>query len=151
MKNVALKIIDPRIGSQFPMPGYATEGSAGIDLRACIDEPLTLAPGSKALIGAGFAMHMKDTSMAATLLPRSGLGYKNGIVLKNLVGLLDADYQGEVKIAAWNTGDEAYTIEPGDRIAQMVFLPIIQPEFNVVEEFDVSERGEGGFGHTGKG
>lgn len=149
MKKVELKILDRRIGNEFPLPHYATEGSAGMDLRACIDAPLELKPGQTELIPSGIAIHMQDAKMAATLLPRSGLGHKHGVVLGNLVGLIDSDYQGQVFVSCWNRGDTTFTIEPGERIAQMVFVPVIQAEFEVVEEFDVSERGAGGFGHTG--
>ena len=149
MKKVELKILDKRIGNEFPLPHYATEGSAGMDLRACIDAPLELKPGQTELIPSGIAIHMQDAKMAATLLPRSGLGHKHGVVLGNLVGLIDSDYQGQVFLSCWNRGDTTFTIEPGERIAQMVFVPVIQAEFEVVEAFDASERGAGGFGHTG--
>lgn len=149
MKKVELKILDERIGSEFPLPHYATEGSAGMDLRACIDAPLELKPGQTELIPSGIAIHMQDAKMAATLLPRSGLGHKHGVVLGNLVGLIDSDYQGQVFVSCWNRGDTTFTVEPGERIAQMVFVPVIQAEFEVVEAFDTSERGAGGFGHTG--
>lgn len=149
MKKVELKILDARIGGEFPLPHYATEGSAGMDLRACIDEPLELKPGQTELIPSGIAIHMQDAKMAATLLPRSGLGHKHGVVLGNLVGLIDSDYQGQVFVSCWNRGDTTFTIEPGERIAQMVFVPVIQAAFEVVDEFDASERGAGGFGHTG--
>jgi len=150
MKKVELKILDSRIGGEYPLPHYATDGSAGMDLRACIDEPLELNPGQTELIPSGIAIHMEDREMAATLLPRSGLGHKHGVVLGNLVGLIDSDYQGQVFVSCWNRGDTTFTIEPGERIAQMVFVPVIQAEFEVVDEFDTSERGAGGFGHTGK-
>jgi len=150
MKKVELKILDSRIGGEYPLPHYATDGSAGMDMRACIDEPLELNPGQTELIPSGIAIHMEDREMAATLLPRSGLGHKHGVVLGNLVGLIDSDYQGQVFVSCWNRGDTTFTIEPGERIAQMVFVPIIQAEFEVVDEFDTSERGAGGFGHTGK-
>ncbi len=149
MKKVELKILDQRIGSEFPLPHYATEGSAGMDLRACLDAPLELKPGQTELIPSGIAIHMQDAKMAATLLPRSGLGHKHGVVLGNLVGLIDSDYQGQVFVSCWNRGDTTFTIEPGERIAQMVFVPVIQAAFEVVEAFDASERGAGGFGHTG--
>lgn len=149
MKKVELKILDGRIGNEFPLPHYATEGSAGMDLRACIDGPLELKPGQTELIPSGIAIHMQDAKMAATLLPRSGLGHKHGVVLGNLVGLIDSDYQGQVFVSCWNRGDTTFTIEPGERIAQMVFVPVIQAEFEVVDEFDATERGAGGFGHTG--
>lgn len=151
MKKVELKILDERIGAEYPLPHYATGGSAGMDLRACIDGPLELAPGQTELIPTGIAIHMQDAKMAATLLPRSGLGHKHGVVLGNLVGLIDSDYQGQVFVSCWNRGNSAFTVEPGERIAQMVFVPVIQAEFEVVEAFGVSERGAGGFGHTGRG
>jgi dUTP pyrophosphatase len=149
MQQVEVKILDDRIGKDIPLPTYATEGSAGIDLRACIDQDVTLQPGQTELIPTGIAIHMKNTNMAATILPRSGLGHKKGIVLGNLVGLIDSDYQGQLFISCWNRGQEAYTIEPAERIAQLVFLPIIQPRFVVVDDFASSERGEGGFGSSG--
>jgi dUTP pyrophosphatase len=151
MKKVELKILDERIGGEFPLPHYATEGSAGMDLRACIDGALELKPGQTELIPTGIAIHMQDQTMAATLLPRSGLGHKHGVVLGNLVGLIDSDYQGQVFVSCWNRGETTFIVELGERIAQMVFVPIIQAEFEVVEEFDVSQRGAGGFGHTGRG
>ena len=149
-KKIDVKILDKRINTEFPMPSYATEGSAGIDLRACLDDSLQLAPGETQLIPTGIAIHMGDPTIAATILPRSGLGHKHGIVLGNLVGLIDSDYQGQVFVSCWNRGNDHYTIEPGDRIAQLVFLPVIQAEFNVVEDFEDSARGSGGFGHSGK-
>ncbi|WP_371194465.1 dUTP diphosphatase [Glaciecola sp. SC05] len=150
MQQVEVKILDARIGKDIPLPSYATEGSAGIDLRACIDKSITLVPGQTELIATGIAIHMKNKNMAATILPRSGLGHKKGIVLGNLVGLIDSDYQGQLFISCWNRGQESYTIEPAERIAQLVFLPIIQPRFVVVDEFENTERGEGGFGSSGK-
>ena len=150
MHTVQLKILDKRIGNDFPVPAYATTGSAGIDLRACVDEHVHVDPGETHLIPTGIAIHMDDTGMAAVLLPRSGLGHKHGIVLGNLVGLIDSDYQGQVFVSVWNRGREHFSIEPGDRICQMVFVPVIQAEFDVVDEFDESHRGDGGFGHTGK-
>ena len=150
-RAIQLKILDARIGGEFPLPAYATPGSAGIDLRACIDEPVTLAPGETVLIPSGIAVHMQDPGMAATLLPRSGLGHKHGIVLGNLTGLIDSDYQGQIFVSCWNRGSETFVIEIGERIAQMVFVPVIQAEFEVVEAFAGSERGAGGFGHTGRG
>lgn len=149
MQQVQVKILDKRIGTEFEMPAYATAGSAGVDLRACLGEKLCIAPGDTVLISTGISIYMADPKLAATILPRSGLGHKHGIVLGNLVGLIDSDYQGEVKISCWNRGNDHFTIEPGDRIAQLVFLPVVQVDFNVVEEFVESERGEGGFGHTG--
>jgi dUTP pyrophosphatase len=150
MNRVEVKILDPRVGKQFPLPDYATPGSAGIDLRACLDSSLTLAPGACELIPTGMAIHMGDSNMAAVILPRSGLGHKHGIVLGNLVGLIDSDYQGQLFISVWNRGSDSFTVEPGDRVAQLVFVPVLHPEFVVVEEFASSERGEGGFGHSGK-
>ncbi|WP_086981690.1 dUTP diphosphatase [Vibrio aphrogenes] len=149
-KKIDVKILDSRIGNQFPLPAYATEGSAGLDLRACLDQDLSIEPGQTHLIPTGLAIHIADPGLAATILPRSGLGHKHGIVLGNLVGLIDSDYQGPLMVSIWNRGQETFTIEPGDRIAQLVFVPIVQAEFNVVEDFDATERGEGGFGHSGK-
>ena len=149
MKPVQLKILDSRLGTEFPLPDYATIGSAGMDLRACLDDILTIAPGETRLVPTGFAMHMADTGMAAVILPRSGLGHKHGIVLGNLVGLIDSDYQGQVYVSCWNRSDSAFAIEPGARIAQMVFLPVVQAQWEIVPEFDSSDRGGGGFGHTG--
>ena len=148
-KTIDLKIIDPRIGSDFNLPEYQTDGSAGVDLQACIDQTVSIQPGDTELIPSGIAIHIKDPSLAAVLLPRSGLGHKKGLVLGNLVGLIDSDYQGQVFISCWNRGSEQIDIEPGMRIAQMVFLPVEQVNFNVVEDFNESERGSGGFGHTG--
>lgn len=150
MKNIEVKILDPKIGNEIPLPAYATDGSAGVDLRACIDEAITLEPGQTELIPTGIAIHMQDKNLAATILPRSGLGHKHGIVLGNLVGLIDSDYQGQLFISCWNRGDTTFEIESGDRIAQLVFLPVIQAQFEIVEEFEQSDRGEGGFGHSGK-
>ncbi len=149
MIEVELKILDPRIGTEFPLPVAATPGSAGMDLRALLDAPLLLAPGASALIATGIAIHIGDAGYCALILPRSGLGHKHGIVLGNLVGLIDADYQGPLMISCWNRGSVAYTIEPGERIAQLVFLPVARAGFRVVEEFAVSQRGDGGFGHSG--
>ncbi len=148
--EIQLKILDDRLGETIPLPEYATSGSAGLDLRACLESPLTLAPGETALIPTGLAIHIGDASLAAVLLPRSGLGHKHGIVLGNLVGLIDSDYQGEVMVSCWNRGVESFTIQVGERIAQMVFVPVVQAEFQVVKEFSESERGKGGFGHTGR-
>lgn len=146
---VDVKILDARVGDKFPLPSYATPGSAGLDLRACLDQALTVAAGETVLIGTGLAVHIEDPGLAATILPRSGLGHKHGIVLGNLVGLIDSDYQGELKVSVWNRSTEPFTIEPGERIAQMVILPVVQVEFNVVAEFADSSRGDGGFGHSG--
>ena len=145
---IQLKILDKRIAEQLPQ--YATDGSAGLDMRACIDAPITLKAGESALIPTGLAIHLADPKMAAVLLPRSGLGHKNGIVLGNLVGLIDSDYQGEVKVSLWNRSNTDFVVEPFARIAQMVIIPVIQAAFEVVDEFDESQRGAGGFGSTGK-
>lgn len=150
MKKVQLKILDNRLGKEIPLPDYATPGSAGLDLRACLEQTTIIQPGETLLIPTGLAIHVEDPAMAAILLPRSGLGHKHGIVLGNLVGLIDSDYQGQVFVSCWNRGDTAFTIEIGERIAQMVFVPVIQAEFELVSEFDNSHRGAGGFGHTGR-
>lgn len=147
--HIELKILDPRMGKDYPLPEYATQGSAGVDLRACIDEPLEIKPGATELVPSGIAIHMEDPGMAAVILPRSGLGHKHGLVLGNLVGLIDSDYQGQVFVSCWNRGSESFTIEPGLRLAQMVFVPVVQASFSVVEEFSPSQRGAGGFGHSG--
>ena len=149
MRPIELKILDDRLGGPWPLPRYATEGSAGIDLRACLDQPRTLAPGETELISSGIAVHMDDPHLAAVVLPRSGLGHKHGIVLGNGVGLIDSDYQGTIFVSCWNRGREPFTIEPGERIAQLVFVPVVQAEFRVVDAFTPTARGEGGFGHTG--
>ena len=149
-KKVDIKILNQRINKDFGVPQYETEGSAGIDLRACIDSPINLAPGQTELIPSGIAIHINDPTLAAVILPRSGLGHKQGLVLGNLVGLIDSDYQGQVFISCWNRGNQLILIEPGLRLAQMVFVPIQQVDFRVVEEFEMTDRGEGGFGHTGK-
>lgn len=149
MKKIQLKILDARLGNEIALPEYATSGSAGLDLRACIDAALELKPGDTVLIPTGLAMHISDPMLAAVLLPRSGLGHKHGVVLGNLVGLIDSDYQGQVFVSIWNRSDTAFTINVGERIAQMVFVPIVQVEFEQVEAFDDSDRGAGGFGHTG--
>jgi dUTP pyrophosphatase len=149
MTFIQLKILDSRIGKQIPLPEYTTAGSAGLDLRACLDEPLVLNPGNTVLIETGIAVHIGDPGLAAVILPRSGLGHKHGIVLGNLVGLIDSDYQGPLKISCWNRGIQDYTIQPGERIAQLVVFPVQQIQFALVQEFDNTERGEGGFGHTG--
>ena len=151
MKKIQLKILDPRLGKQFPLPEYATPGSAGLDLRACLDQPLQVAPGDTILIKTGIALYIADDTIAATLLPRSGLGHKHGIVLGNLVGLIDSDYQGPLMVSVWNRGDATYTIAPGERIAQLVFVPIIKAQFAIVDEFILTERGDGGFGSSGRG
>lgn len=151
MKPVQIKVLDSRLGVEFPLPDYATAGSAGMDLRACLDSTLTVAPGETHLIPTGFAMHMSDSGLAAVILPRSGLGHKHGIVLGNLVGLIDSDYQGQVYVSCWNRSDRDFVVEPGARIAQMVFLPVVQARWEQVETFDSSDRGAGGFGHTGQG
>lgn len=150
MHKIQLKILDPRLGNEIPMPAYATSGSAGIDLRACLDEDVTLAAGDTLLIPTGIAIHINDAQLAAVLLPRSGLGHKHGIVLGNLVGLIDSDYQGQIFVSCWNRGKDSFTIQVAERIAQMVFVPVVQAEFEQVAEFDQSERGAGGFGHTGQ-
>jgi dUTP pyrophosphatase len=149
LKPVQIKILDPRLGTEFPLPDYATPGSAGLDLRACVDQPLDIAPGETQLIPTGFAMHMQDNDLAAVILPRSGLGHKHGIVLGNGVGLIDSDYQGQVFVSCWNRSADAFRIEPGARIAQLVFLPVVRARWERVEEFQASDRGGGGFGHTG--
>ncbi|MCW8329570.1 dUTP diphosphatase [Photobacterium sp. SDRW27] len=150
MKKIDLKILDPRIGNEFPLPAYATEGSAGLDLRACLDNALLVEPGQTHLVPTGLAIHIADPCLAATILPRSGLGHKHGIVLGNLVGLIDSDYQGQLMVSVWNRGHSTFTIEPGDRIAQLVFVPVVQADFNIVSDFASSDRGEGGFGHSGR-
>lgn len=150
MKKIQLKILDPRLGKDIALPAYATHGSAGLDLRACLDEALVLSPGQSALIPTGLAIHIADPHLAAVLLPRSGLGHKHGIVLGNLVGLIDSDYQGQVFVSCWNRGDQSFTIEIGERIAQMVFVPVVQAEFECVTDFDETSRGSGGFGHSGR-
>ena len=149
MQSIELKILDPRVGDSIPLPHYATDGSAGLDMRACIDEALTVNPGDTVLVPTGLAIHVADPSLAAVLLPRSGLGHKHGLVLGNLTGLIDSDYQGQVFISCWNRGSKAYEVQPGERIAQMVIIPVAQVEFKVVEEFAASDRGAGGFGHSG--
>ncbi|MFD2231692.1 dUTP diphosphatase [Alkalimarinus sediminis] len=148
-KNLQLKIMDARLGNEIPMPTYATEGSAGIDLRACLDESIEIQPGETILVPTGMAIYIEDPGLAAVLLPRSGLGHKHGVVLGNLVGLIDSDYQGQLMVSCWNRGDKPFTINIGERIAQMVLVPVVQAEFEIVTEFDDSHRGEGGFGSTG--
>jgi dUTP pyrophosphatase len=149
LRSIELKILDPRVGDSIPLPHYATDGSAGLDMRACIDEPVTVESGSTELIPTGLAIHIGDASLAAVLLPRSGLGHKHGLVLGNLTGLIDSDYQGQVYISCWNRSSKAYEVQPAERIAQMVFVPVEQVQFDVVDEFDCSDRGAGGFGHSG--
>lgn len=150
LKNIEIKILDPRVGKEFPLPAYATPGSAGLDLRACLDEPYLLAPGESYLAPTGLAIHIADPHMAAFILPRSGLGHKHGLVLGNLIGLIDSDYQGPLLISCWNRSQVPYTIKPGERIAQLVIMPILRAMFEVVTEFAASDRCEGGFGHSGK-
>lgn len=151
MKQVRYKVLDNRIGQSIPLPEYSTEGAAGLDLRACIESDLELNPSACELIPTGIAIDIRDPQVAAVLLPRSGLGHKHGIVLGNLVGLIDSDYQGQVFVSCWNRGTQTFTVRPGDRIAQMVFVPVIRPSLVEVEEFEASARAEGGFGHTGVG
>lgn len=150
MHKIQYRILDARLGTDFPLPDYATAGSAGLDLRACLDAPLELAPGQTELIPTGMAIHIGDPALAAMILPRSGLGHKHGIVLGNLVGLIDSDYQGQLMVSCWNRGQDGFRIEPGERIAQLIFVPVVQAELQRVEDFSASERGEGGFGHTGR-
>jgi len=151
VRSIELKILDSRIGDSIPLPHYATSGSAGLDMRACIDAAIKVEPGETVLVPTGLAIHIGDADLAAVLLPRSGLGHKHGLVLGNLTGLIDSDYQGQVYISCWNRSDKAYEVQPGERIAQMVFVPVEQVQFDVVEEFDDSSRGAGGFGHSGRG
>jgi dUTP pyrophosphatase len=150
-RELQLRVLDPRIGSLYPLPAYATGGSAGLDLRALLDAPQTLAPGDTFLIPTGLAIHLEDPGLAAVILPRSGLGHNHGIVLGNLVGLIDSDYQGQLQVSCWNRGSAAYTIQPGERIAQLVVVPVVQVELRVVEDFTESSRGAGGFGSSGRG
>jgi len=150
MRDIELKILDKRIGNEFPIPRYATDGSAGMDLYACLDGQLRVAPGETHLVPTGIALHLDDRHLAAMILPRSGLGHKHGIVLGNLVGLIDSDYQGQIFISVWNRGNQLFTIEPGDRIAQMIIVPVVLANFKIVPEFTPSTRGAGGFGHTGR-
>lgn len=150
MKPIDLKILDPRLGTDFPLPAYATEGSAGLDLRALIEQPLIVEAGQTVLIPTGMSIYIADPNLAAMILPRSGLGHKNGIVLGNLVGLIDSDYQGPLMVSLWNRSNEPFTINVGDRIAQLVFVPIVQATFNLVSSFEQTERGTGGFGHSGR-
>ena len=149
-KKIQLRVLDPRIGDTIPMPEYATAGAAGMDLRACVEAELEIAPGETHLIPTGMAIHIADPSLAAVILPRSGLGHKHGIVLGNLVGLIDSDYQGQVFVSCWNRGTDSFTIHVGERIAQLVFVPVVQADFEVVDDFESSHRAEGGFGHTGR-
>lgn len=146
---IQLKVLNPKIGTDIPLPTYATEGSAGLDLRACLDEPITLNPGETTLIPTGIAIYIEDAGLAATILPRSGLGHKHGIVLGNLVGLIDSDYQGELMVSCWNRGQSSFVIEAGERIAQLVILPVVQADFSIVDDFAATDRGTGGFGSTG--
>ena len=150
MHTIQIKILDPRVGSELPLPAYATDGSAGLDLRALLDAPLTLNPGDTTLIKTGLAIYIADPALAAVILPRSGLGHKHGIVLGNLVGLIDSDYQGELMVSCWNRGKDSFTINPGERIAQLVFLPVVRAAFETVNDFHATARGTGGFGSTGK-
>ena len=149
MHALQARILDPRLGQQWPLPSYATDGSAGLDLRAMLSEPLTLEPGQTQLLPTGLAIYIADPALAAMILPRSGLGHKHGIVLGNLVGLIDSDYQGELMVSCWNRGHQAFTIEPGERIAQLVLVPVVQAQLDIVSDFDNRQRGAGGFGHTG--
>lgn len=150
MKKIDVKILDQRIGSQFPLPAYATTGSAGLDLRALVEEGFDIQPGETKLIPTGLSIYIADPNLAAVILPRSGLGHKNGIVLGNLVGLIDSDYQGPLMVSMWNRGSQPFRVEIGDRIAQLVFVPVVQAAFNIVSEFERTDRGAGGFGHSGK-
>ncbi len=150
MSGVALKILDPRVGDSIPLPVYATDGSAGMDLRACLDQPLELAAGESVLVPTGLAIHIADPGLCAVILPRSGLGHRHGIVLGNLTGLIDSDYQGPLMVSLWNRSNTLYTVQPGERIAQLVLMPVARAAFTVVDGFEASERGEGGFGHTGQ-
>jgi dUTP pyrophosphatase len=149
-RPLKVRVLDPRVGREFPLPTYATGGSAGLDLRACLDGPLELEPGRAELIPTGLAIHLEDPALAAVILPRSGLGHKHGIVLGNLVGLIDSDYQGQLMVSCWNRGREPFTIRPGERIAQLVVVPVVQVDLEVVESFEDSARGAGGFGHSGR-
>lgn len=149
-RALKVRILDARLGSEFPLPAYATAGSAGLDLRACLTEPLVLEPGRAELIPSGIAIHLDDPTLAAVILPRSGLGHKHGIVLGNLVGLIDSDYQGQLMVSCWNRGALPFTVRPGERIAQLVVVPVVQVELEVVADFATSNRGAGGFGHSGQ-
>ena len=150
MQKLQVKVLDPRLGNEIPMPEYATNGSAGLDLRACLDAPLTLNPGETQLIKTGLSIFIQDPNLAGLILPRSGLGHKHGIVLGNLVGLIDSDYQGELMVSCWNRGQTPFTIEIGERLAQYVLVPVVQAEFELVDSFQETERGAGGFGHSGR-
>ncbi len=150
MNKLQVKILDARIGTDFPLPSYATQGSAGLDLRACLDAPITLEPGQTELIPTGLAIHIEDPNLCAMILPRSGLGHKHGIVLGNLVGLIDSDYQGQLFVSCWNRGQTSFVMEPGERMAQLVLVPVVQADFEVVDEFSESQRGDGGFGSSGR-
>ncbi|MCD8513806.1 MAG: dUTP diphosphatase [Nitrincola sp.] len=150
MKKLQVKILDARIGTDFPLPSYATQGSAGLDLRACLDAPITLEPGQTELIPTGLAIHIEDPNLCAMILPRSGLGHKHGIVLGNLVGLIDSDYQGQLFVSCWNRGQTSFVMEPGERMAQLILVPVVQADFEVVDEFSESQRGDGGFGSSGR-
>ena len=150
-RALQVRILDERIGNEFPLPAYATGGSAGLDLRACVAAPLLLEPGRAELIATGLSIHLEDPGLAAVILPRSGLGHKHGVVLGNLVGLIDSDYQGPLMVSCWNRGTAPYTVQPGERIAQLVVVPVVQVELEIVEQFAGSARGGGGFGHTGRG
>jgi dUTP diphosphatase len=150
LETVQLKILNPKLGKEFPIPEYATTGSAGLDLRACCDAPVQLAPGETQLIPTGMAIYIGDPNYAAMILPRSGLGHKHGIVLGNLVGLIDSDYQGELMVSCWNRSQDHFTLNPGERLAQLVIVPVVQTQFHVVDDFEQTERGAGGFGHSGR-
>ena len=150
MRSIELKILDSRVGESIPLPHYATDGSAGLDMRACIDDMLTVEPGATVLVPTGLAIHIGDPALAAVLLPRSGLGHKHGLVLGNLTGLIDSDYQGQVMVSAWNRGAHPYTIQPGERIAQMVIVPVVQAALEIVDDFEETVRGAGGFGSSGR-
>jgi len=149
-QKLQVRLLDPRLGNEIPMPAYATDGSAGLDLRACLDGPRKVEPGQAVLLPTGLSIHIADPGLAAMILPRSGLGHKHGIVLGNLVGLIDSDYQGELMVSCWNRGHDTFTVEVGERIAQLVLVPVVQADFEIVDEFDDSARGSGGFGSTGR-
>lgn len=149
-RSLSVRVLDARLGREFPLPQYATAGSAGLDLRACLDAPLALGPGAAELIPTGLAIHLEDPGLAAVILPRSGLGHRHGIVLGNLVGLIDSDYQGQLLVSCWNRGRERYEVQPGERIAQLIVVPVLQVALDIVQEFANSERSSGGFGHSGR-